>query len=177
MAPELFNKRENIDFFSADIWSLGITFYKLFVGESPWPRTPNNTELIRAIVSMNLEIPESLPPGVRGILGRMILANPAARATAPDLLGDELFTTVEQRGLVGIRLLDGSIKRIARALTRDGTGKGIFLAKPTILNLSHIKRGSQQIDLGKMMGQGSRRFSIGGAAAVQQSTAVQSRKV
>jgi serine/threonine protein kinase len=180
MAPELFNMADSTDLFSADIWSLGITFYQLFVGELPWPKRTNHNEMIRIIVSMIPEIPESLAPRVRAILGRMIMADPKARATAADLLHDEIFANVEQKGVIGVRSLDGTTRRMARAITpaREGMGQKIFLGRPSVPNLPYLKRGSEQNELGKLSRIGEpevhhnvRRYSFG------TSTGIHNRKI
>jgi serine/threonine protein kinase len=97
MAPELVTRQEKSDLFSADIWSLGITFYVLFVGMTPWPRLVKPNELTAAIVKGVPEFPETIKLPVRNLLQRMLMTDPAARATAAELLSDPLFADVDIR--------------------------------------------------------------------------------
>jgi serine/threonine protein kinase len=139
MAPELFGARHETDLFSADIWSLGITIYVLFVGELPWPRISGTAQLITMIATGAMpEIPESLSAQVRGILGKMIVRDPAARAPAAELLKDELFLGAEQ--FVG-RGRDSAHRRVSAS---PGVQQRIMLGRPSVANLPLLKRGSQQ---------------------------------
>jgi serine/threonine protein kinase len=93
-APEFFTASGGVNLFSADIWSLGITFYRILIGESPWPRGQNAAQLISAIVSGGPNLPDSLAPPLRELLSRMTTRDPAARPQAEELLLDPLFNEV-----------------------------------------------------------------------------------
>jgi serine/threonine protein kinase len=97
MAPELVVRREEHDLFAADIWSLGITFYVLFVGSTPWPRFLKPTELAEAIVKGVATFPETLKPPVRQFLARMLSLDSAARPRAAELMSDPLFAGLDPR--------------------------------------------------------------------------------
>jgi serine/threonine protein kinase len=94
MAPEVFMQTGNPDLFSADIWSLGITFYCLFAGESPWPRMLRSPDLQRIIAAGIQTFPDKIRPDVQNLIQRMTTLAPAQRPTAQELLADPIFSRV-----------------------------------------------------------------------------------
>jgi serine/threonine protein kinase len=95
MAPELFTNRRDPDLFSADIWSLGVTLYRLLVGDLPWPRMLTASQLIAAIIAGGPTIPRTLAPPVKAVLERMTSRNPLERPSAVELLRDPAFPEIE----------------------------------------------------------------------------------
>jgi serine/threonine protein kinase len=94
MAPEVFMQTGSPDLFSADIWSLGITFYCLFAGESPWPRLLRIPDLQRVIAAGIQTFPDKIRPDIQDLIRRMTTLAPAQRPTAQQLLADPIFTRV-----------------------------------------------------------------------------------
>jgi serine/threonine protein kinase len=100
MAPELFTNLVDVDLFSADIWSLGITFYRLLIGSLPWPKLLTSAQLMGCVLAGGPEIPESLSPPLRGLIQRMTARDPNSRPRAGDLLKEGMFQ--EQRKPINV---------------------------------------------------------------------------
>jgi serine/threonine protein kinase len=94
MAPEVFMQTGTPDLFSADIWSLGITFYCLFAGESPWPRMLRIPDLQRVIAAGIQSLPDKIPPDIQDLIRRMTTLTPSERPTAQQLIADPIFNRV-----------------------------------------------------------------------------------
>jgi serine/threonine protein kinase len=99
MAPEVFRNPEHINLFAADIWSLGITFYTLLVGCTPWRRAANPGELVMEILTRAPELTDVIDPTLRGIIARMTAHDPAARPSAAELMQEPVFQE-QQRKLI-----------------------------------------------------------------------------
>jgi serine/threonine protein kinase len=106
MAPELVKHVSSPDLFSADIWSLGITFYSLFAGTTPWPKLLKPRELANVVATGVKEYPEGLDARVRELLERMLALDPSRRSAAEELLRDPLFVDVDTRPFGKMRLPD-----------------------------------------------------------------------
>jgi serine/threonine protein kinase len=149
MAPELVARHDAPDLLSADIWSLGITFFVLFVGATPWPRLAVAPELMEAIARGVTAFPETLRPPVRQFLARMLALDPAARPGAAELMADPIFAALEPRTAParcketspGPRRPSGGAlsTRVSHALSVAPTA--VVLGRPT-LGLMLGKRGS-----------------------------------
>jgi serine/threonine protein kinase len=87
MAPEVMEKRPH-DPFLADVWSLGVTFYWMAVGESPFP----DESLLLDAAWCGLPLPSSRMVGaqVRAMLRAMGQADPAKRMSTT-ALGERPF--------------------------------------------------------------------------------------
>jgi serine/threonine protein kinase len=82
MAPEVILKQA-FDPFIADVWSLGITFYWMAVGASPWP----DCQTIMKTVQCGLPpMPTSLPIQFRNLLKAMVECDPTQRITTDALV-------------------------------------------------------------------------------------------
>jgi serine/threonine protein kinase len=93
MAPELVRNIDGCDLFKADIWSLGVTFYTILVGESPWPRVPGRMRESSDRISAAdfLKFPDTLDVPVKTFLSRMICLVPSKRPPVDELLKDPVF--------------------------------------------------------------------------------------
>ena len=89
MAPEIFQKQE-FDPFAADIWSLGVTFYVMATGESPWG---NCSKLgVEKAISIGLYYyPKDIDPDFLQVIKRMIELNPKDRITTEQLMQVPIF--------------------------------------------------------------------------------------
>lgn len=76
--------------FKADVWALGVTFYEMACGSTPWP-TYSPDILHKAIVSGDYKIPDHVDKGVAGVIRAMLTVDPAKRLSADELLRFPLF--------------------------------------------------------------------------------------
>jgi len=76
VAPEQMHSATDVDI-RADIYSLGCTFFYLLYGRTPSERSMD-------------EMPVSFPPKIRGILDKMLAADPASRFQEPREVADAL---------------------------------------------------------------------------------------
>ncbi|CAK7340113.1 unnamed protein product [Dovyalis caffra] len=83
MAPELV--REQPYNHSADLWSLGVILYELFVGQPPF-YTNSVYALIRHIVKDPVKYPDDMSPGFKSFLKGLLNKVPQNRLTWPALL-------------------------------------------------------------------------------------------
>ncbi|OHS98797.1 CAMK family protein kinase [Tritrichomonas foetus] len=89
-APELIEKRPHCPF-KSDIWSLGVTFYTMAFGVSPWPRISHEAAQ-EAILHCIYSFPPSAEEKLVHVLQNMIVIDPNLRKTADELLEMPLFT-------------------------------------------------------------------------------------
>jgi serine/threonine protein kinase len=158
MAPELFANPKNINLFSADIWSLGITFYRLLVGSAPWPRSANPAQLINAIVQSRPELPDTFDPALRALIAQMTARDPSARPNADELLNNPLFpqrqTVVIGRPVTVLNRCKSEAKispshstsplgTVRPLLLFPTKGSGDMTAKPTSGRRDQLRRFSQ----------------------------------
>jgi serine/threonine protein kinase len=122
MAPEIVRRVSTSDLFLADIWSLGITFYVLFVGATPWRKFLPQPELIAAIAEGAFEYPVGMDPSVQAFLARMLAPDPADRASAEELLGDAIFAQVDSRPVALLRVKDAALGTRRPSRERPVTG-------------------------------------------------------
>jgi serine/threonine protein kinase len=143
MAPELDHNRSSPDLFRADIWSLGVTFYVLLVGENPWARPAKRSKLSSGHISVDaiVKFPDGFSQDLKDFLLRMLCIVPSQRATAADLLADPLFGRSEVALAKAARA--ASVRAIARPVSPAPLGprrariSAIRLSRPTILTEDH----------------------------------------
>lgn len=100
MAPELV--REQPYNHTADLWSLGVILYELFVGQPPF-YTNSVYALIKHIIKDPVKYPDSMSPNFRSFLRGLLNKDPHSRLTWPKLLDHpfvaETFEDIEAREL------------------------------------------------------------------------------
>ncbi|HAN47140.1 MAG TPA: hypothetical protein DCQ32_11430 [Cyanobacteria bacterium UBA8156] len=89
MAPERFYGQVSV---AADIYAVGVMLYELLVGDRPFSGMPQ--ELRQMHLSKKLEIPDSVPPGLRGVLSRSLAKLPAQRFTSAAAMRAALMAVV-----------------------------------------------------------------------------------
>jgi serine/threonine protein kinase len=86
---------EQVDFFKADVWSLGVTFAYMLNGRLPWPVSYNGQidvrELGTAICSGNWRINRLLPVEITGLIGKMLTVKVDERPTIVEVSQNPLF--------------------------------------------------------------------------------------
>ena len=83
MAPELVQERPYDH--TADLWSLGVILYELYVGQPPF-YTASIYALVHHIVKDPVRFPSGTSPEFRSFLKGLLQKEPAARLTWPALL-------------------------------------------------------------------------------------------
>ena len=83
MAPELVQEQPYNH--TADLWSLGVILYELFVGTPPF-YTNSLYSLINLIINDTVKYPESMSPIFKSFLQGLLHKNPAKRLGWPELL-------------------------------------------------------------------------------------------
>ncbi|OHT06994.1 CAMK family protein kinase [Tritrichomonas foetus] len=91
MAPEIFQKH-TFDPFAADIWSLGVTFFMMATGESPWGNG-NKLEIEKAISVGLYYYPDFIDGDFLKLLKKMIDINPSNRITIEKVASLKMFQT------------------------------------------------------------------------------------
>ncbi|OHT10275.1 CAMK family protein kinase [Tritrichomonas foetus] len=78
------------DPYKADIWSLGVTFYIMVVGQLPWPKEPEKV-MNTAIEQAQYTIPRNVPPAIAKMISSMLQVDPEDRPTVKAILSNGLF--------------------------------------------------------------------------------------
>jgi len=79
MAPEVITQTKRHNPFFSDIWSLGLIFYFMLVGNLPWSDTDTLSSLAKQILLGKLSIPAELSVACRELLRGMLQFAPKAR--------------------------------------------------------------------------------------------------
>mmetsp|Transcript_16702 Transcript_16702/g.56981 ORF Transcript_16702/g.56981 Transcript_16702/m.56981 type:complete len:431 (+) Transcript_16702:105-1397(+) len=89
VAPEV-TTGKGYDGGKADIWSCGVILFMLVSGKLPFDR-PNLPELFKQIRAADYSSPKHFSAGLKGLLGKVLVADPERRASFEDIRGDEWF--------------------------------------------------------------------------------------
>lgn len=100
-APELIMKQPH-DPFKSDIWSLGVVFYIMAVGNEPWSLF-NPEAMKNSIANAQFTIPETVNPDIANIIRSMLVVNPADRADTTELLNTPIFKYVPSEKRKNVR--------------------------------------------------------------------------
>jgi len=79
MAPEVITQTKRRNAFFADIWSLGLIFYYMLVGDLPWSGVDSYPRLVKHILSGKLSVPIQVSKATRELLAGMLQLTPRAR--------------------------------------------------------------------------------------------------
>lgn len=85
-APECL-KSEPYDATKSDIWSAGVVFYIMVVGNFPWDPS-NVTKMVNFIVKCEYRVPSFISQQCLRILQKVLIADPNKRPTAQQLISD-----------------------------------------------------------------------------------------
>ena len=91
MAPEVITQSGHGR--SSDIWSVGATVIEMATGRPPWPEFSNNLAALFHVATSKTPppAPPHLSPLCAQFLGRCLVIDPKARASAADLINGDLF--------------------------------------------------------------------------------------
>lgn len=78
MAPELYTGLRSIDQ-RADIYALGMTLYKLLVGQLPFPAGWTSYQVLRAKEEGHVPMPEHLPEALQDVIRKAVAPDPDQR--------------------------------------------------------------------------------------------------
>ena len=78
MAPELYTGLRSIDQ-RADIYALGMTLYKLLVGQLPFPANMTSYQVLKAKEEGMVPMPESLPDALQDVIRKAVAPDPDER--------------------------------------------------------------------------------------------------
>lgn len=93
MAPELVQEMPYNH--TADLWSLGVIIYELFVGQPPF-YTNSIYSLIQLIIKEPVKFPDNMTPDFKNFLKGLLNKIPSERLTWPDLLNHPFIRETEQ---------------------------------------------------------------------------------
>ena len=93
MAPELVQEMPYNH--TADLWSLGVIIYELFVGQPPF-YTNSIYSLIQLIIKEPVRFPDNMTPDFKSFLKGLLNKIPAERLSWPDLLNHPFIKETEQ---------------------------------------------------------------------------------
>lgn len=94
-APEIILKQPH-DPFKSDIWSLGVVFYIMAVGNEPWSLF-NPEAMKNSIINAQYTFPETINPEIANIIRSMLVMNPAERADLTDILNRPIFKLIPEK--------------------------------------------------------------------------------
>ncbi|CAD8123078.1 unnamed protein product [Paramecium sonneborni] len=116
MAPQIL---EGTHFTSkCDIWSIGVMFYELLYGVTPWMAN-GQCELLEKITTQSLQFPE-IPvrsQKVKNLLKRMLTVNEADRISWEDLFTNEIIVIDENQIHYNMQQMEKEKDRLMRSIS------------------------------------------------------------
>lgn len=97
MSPELVAKKPDSDPYLADVWALGVTFYYMVFGTSPWTKKLPK-EIASEILSGCIMIPGNIDPNLAQLLHRMLEVEPKKRGSMESLMEMPYFQRKDKPG-------------------------------------------------------------------------------
>ncbi|XP_061457817.1 serine/threonine-protein kinase PLK2-like [Rhineura floridana] len=88
LAPEVIAKKGHS--FKSDVWALGCIMYTALTGCSPFEIT-RKQEMYQCIQEGRYPMPSRLSPSARGLIGKLLAPNPAARPSLEEALQHDFF--------------------------------------------------------------------------------------
>lgn len=81
-----------------DVWSLGCLVLEMVTGERPWLEFQDQMALLFHVAARDVtpSVPEHVSPACRDFLSRCFVRDPAARASAEELLAHPWLHTLQQ---------------------------------------------------------------------------------
>jgi len=88
MAPEV-HDRKPYNRFKADIWSIGVSFYEILTGDTPFAECIDIDDLTNRLLydTHFISIPSYVSPGASFLLKRMLTRDPKERISLPMVMG------------------------------------------------------------------------------------------
>ena len=100
MAPEIMKKKKYD--FKSDLWSVGIIFYEMLVGKTPF-KAKNIFDLMRQIEKNNIKLPDDIyvSPDCKDLLFKLLKKEPEDRISWDDFFNHPwLKSEFKERGYV-----------------------------------------------------------------------------
>ncbi|VDD81599.1 unnamed protein product [Mesocestoides corti] len=84
-----------------DIWSLGVILFMLVCGRLPFEEA-NDSETLTKIMDCEYQLPPHLSPQCCSLISRLLIRDPAKRATLEEVLQDEWLQMVDEELPIGL---------------------------------------------------------------------------
>lgn len=84
------------DPFKADVWALGVTFFMMVTGNSPW-QMYNIESLKKSIINNQYEMPETVDPDVADVIRRMLVIDPVMRPSISEIAQLPFFQKLQEQ--------------------------------------------------------------------------------
>ena len=141
--PEILQKKA-YNPLAADIWSLGVTFYVMATGKSPW-QTSQVMPIERCIISGDFYLPPSINKDIAHLLRSMIVVDPDKRRSAEELVNLPMFdktpnlvpfkSYTEKRVPLCVRSNSVTKRSICKPKPNRSSSKTTFFPKRNLRNI------------------------------------------
>lgn len=96
VSPELLTEKSTCK--SSDLWALGCILYQLINGKPPF-KASNEYQTFQKIVNLDYTIPPNFPPKAADLIKRLLVLDPKARLSVPEIRSHEFFAGINWKTL------------------------------------------------------------------------------
>ena len=111
-----------------DVWSLGIIFYEMITGNTPWPLCRTQGDLIRSVFNLPVKFPQFVSKICSDFIKGCLQINEKNRFSWEDVFSHEIFQNLHKNKFCSSQFFENKEKKNMKSKTLER--KNSFTKKP-----------------------------------------------